>query len=103
MAFCALQRALRQGGRICITADGNLEPLELDLAFHAQELSVVGSSDGVDYAGHARAFFDLWARSPTPLPELFEVRVGWEELPHAFERMVAKEAPLKVFVEYAGR
>lgn len=48
-----LQLALTQNGRVCIRADDNLEPPTLAPADHANELSVVGSSDGLDYRAYA--------------------------------------------------
>ena len=100
-AFAALQDALVREGRICILADGNLEPLTLAPAFHAKELAVVGSSDGLDYREYARWF---WQHAPgyrTALERLFEQRVAAHDLPKLFERMARGEiAPLKVLVHY---
>ncbi len=56
-AFAALQRHLKPYGQICVSADGNLEPLVLLPEFHARELGIVASSDGDDYPRHAAAFF----------------------------------------------
>jgi len=102
-AFTLLQRSLRQGGQICVLSDGNIEPLVLDSAFHALELTVVGSSDGKDYPGHARAFFERWRQEKAPLEELFEWRVRAEDLPTAFEKMLLEPPPIKVFVSYGAK
>ncbi len=48
-AYALLQNQMQRNGRICITADENLEPLVLAPSFHCKELSTVGSSDGWDY------------------------------------------------------
>ncbi len=48
-AFAALQRHLKPNARLCVLADGNLEPLTLTPEFHSRELSVVASSGGEDY------------------------------------------------------
>src|SRR5438309_112612 len=53
-AFQLLQAALAPRGRACILADGNIEPLTLAPAFHVKELTVIGSSDGLDYRTYAR-------------------------------------------------
>src|SRR5947209_10501616 len=42
VAFELLQRRMQYAGRICILADGNIEPLVLAPAFHEKELSMVG-------------------------------------------------------------
>ncbi len=98
-AFATLQRHLKIGGQICILADGNLEPLVLTPEFHARELSVVGSSDGEDYPGYARAFFSDWQGTKAPLDKLFTLRIEAGELPETFERLEV-EKPVKVFVSY---
>lgn len=99
-AFALLQEAVRPGGRICVLADGNLEPLSLSPVFHERELSVVASSDGVDYAGHARAFFTRWLEHRPLLAALFEWQVDAARLPEAFARMLMEPPPLKVLVHY---
>ncbi len=98
-AFATLQRQLTPGGQLCILADGNVEPLTLTPEFHALELSVVASSDGEDYPGHAAAFFAHWLVTRSPLEELFTQRVSARELPNTFERML-DDPPVKVFVSY---
>ena len=52
-AFELVQGKMQRDGRICILSDGNIDPLTLTSAFHEQELSIVGSSDGWDYQEHA--------------------------------------------------
>jgi alcohol dehydrogenase len=100
-AFAALQAAMAPEGRICILADGNLEPLTLAPAFHAKELLVVGSSDGLDYREYAKWFWPHARRRQSALEQLFEQRVAAYELPDVFERMARGEvAPLKVLVRY---
>lgn len=99
-AFALLQRHLRPEGQLCVLADGNIEPLTLTPEFHSRELSVVASSDGQDYPGHARAFFNHWRETRAPLAGLFTWRVAASRLPEAFARMLV-DAPVKVFVSYA--
>ena len=98
-AFATLQRHLQPGGRVCVLADGNLEPLVLLPEFHARELSVVASSAGEDYPGYAQAFFEYWRGTRAPLDELFTVRITAQELPETFERL-SLDKPVKVFVTY---
>jgi len=103
-AFGILQKRMRPGGRICVLSDGDVETLSLEPDFHEKELSVVGSSDGWDYAGHARWYFDLLRRDESlrrNLESLFELRVSAKELPHVFEKTAAGDvSPIKVLVEY---
>jgi len=98
-AFAQLQRFVRPNGQLCILADGNLEPLTLTPEFHTRELSVVASSDGEDYPGHAAAFFAYWLGARAPLAKLFTWRVSAGDLPETFERLLV-DPPLKVFVSY---
>ncbi len=98
-AFALLQNKLRANGRICILADGNLEPLELTPHFHQKELRVVGSSDGEDYREHARWFFGL--PNLFKLTALFDLEVDAADLPGTFEHIVRGELrPVKVLVRY---
>jgi alcohol dehydrogenase len=100
-AFAALQDALVREGRICILADGNLEPLALTPAFHAKELAVVGSSDGLDYHQYALWFWEQLRSGSWSLERLFDLEIRAGELPATFERMATGEAaPVKVFVRY---
>lgn len=98
-AFTLLQNKLQTNGRICILADGNVEPLELTPFFHQKELTVVGSSDGEDYQEHARWFFalpDLFR-----LTALFDLTVDAESLPRTFAQLAEGEIrPFKVLVDY---
>jgi alcohol dehydrogenase len=100
-AFAALQAALMREGRICILADGNLEPLALAPDFHAKELAVVGSSDGLDYRQYALWFWEQLRDRSWLLGQLFDLTIQAEQLPETFERMARGEiAPVKVFVRY---
>ncbi|CAA9565846.1 MAG: hypothetical protein AVDCRST_MAG86-1049 [uncultured Truepera sp.] len=98
-AFALLQRHLRPEGQVCVLADGNIEPLTLTPEFHRRELSVVASSDGEDYPGHARAFFDRWRETKAPLDKLFTRRIAAADLPEVFGEML-ESPPVKVFVSY---
>lgn len=98
-AFSLLQNKLQTGGRICILADGNLEPLVLTPQFHQKELRVVGSSDGENYQDHARWFFTLPDLSK--LTALFDLTVNAETLPQTFAQLAKGEIrPVKVLVNY---
>jgi alcohol dehydrogenase len=100
-AFGLLQAALAREGRICILADGNVEPLTLAPAFHAKELTVVGSSDGLDYQQYALWFWERLRDDIAPLERLFEQQVNAAELPGLFEQMARSQVtPVKVFVRY---
>lgn len=100
-AFALLQQKMRKNGRICILADGNLEPLTLIPAFHEKELSVVGSSDGVDYPGHAKRFFDYVSTHNTYLEQTFDYQTSADNLPRAFAEMAdGLISPIKVLVKY---
>lgn len=72
-AFGLLQGRLAQGGRICVLADGNLEPLTLAPQFHERELSVVGSSDGLDYRTYALWYWEQVRARLVPLVALVAV------------------------------
>lgn len=101
-AFAALQAHLRPQGRICILADGNLEPLVLTPRFHAKELTITGSSDGDDYHGHAAWFFEAARSDADVLERLFQLSVNADELPRVFADMAAGAvAPVKVLVEWS--
>ena len=59
----------------------------------------MGSSDGEDYAGHARWFFAL--PDLFKLTALFDLEVDAEALPETFARMARGELqPVKVLVRY---
>lgn len=103
-AFALLQRSLSPGGRLCVVADGNLEPLTLTPAFHRNELTIVASSDGWDYQQHAAWFFrevhDAQRDHPD-LARLFEADIPIDHLPTFMERMASGEvAPVKVLTRY---
>ena len=98
-AFSLLQDKLRANGRMCILADGNIEPLELTAQFHQKELRVVASSDGENYQDHASWFFALPDLSK--LTALFDLEVNAEDLPQTFMRLASGElSPVKVLVRY---
>lgn len=101
-AFILLQERMRPGGRICVLADGNVEPLTLAPAFHVNELSIIGSSDGWDYQQHAVWYVEqVRSGAAVALERLFELAVTPEELPAAFASMARGEiVPVKVFVRY---
>jgi alcohol dehydrogenase len=100
-AFGELQQRMRPGGRICILADGNLEPLELDPVFHVRELSVAGSSDGEDYPGYAAWFYETLRSNGAPLADLFEWRITADQLADCFATLDSTAArPVKVLVRW---
>jgi alcohol dehydrogenase len=100
-AFTLLQRQMRREGRICVTADGNLEPLALTSAFHERELQLVGTSDGWDYHAHATWFFATAPRYADDLERLFELRITRDALISTVSRLAAGELrPVKVLVSY---
>ena len=101
-AFELLQARMATGGRICVLADGNTAPLTLAPEFHARELTVVGSSDGEDYPGHARWLFALPQPDLNRLAAVFDLHVSVAHLLDTFERLAAgRITPVKVFVDYA--
>lgn len=101
-AFQMLQNALCQNGRLCILADGNNEPLTLAPAFHAKELHVIGSSDGLDYRSYAPWYWEALQRIPIGLEQLFEQTVASAELPSAFAELAqAGVPPIKILVHYS--
>ena len=106
--FALLQGRMATGGRICVLADGNREPLALAPAFHERELLVVGSSDGWDYQAHARWYFDVLHRGDRGdhdyarnLAALFDCHTTARDLAATFERLATGAiAPVKVLVRY---
>ncbi len=100
-AFELLQRRMQYTGRICILADGNIEPLVLAPAFHEKELSMIGSSDGWDYQEHARWYFSIMSEHSHNLEQLFDYHTTANDLVSAFERLASGTiAPVKVLVRY---
>ena len=100
-AFALLQAHLAPHGRICVLADGNLEPLTLTPAFHQHQLSVVGSSDCPDYHTHARWYFPLAQRHSATLERLFDHRITAEDLPATFAALASGAInPVRVLVHY---
>ena len=100
-ACTLLQNQMQYDGRICITADGNLEPLMLTPAFHERELRIVGSSDGWDYQTHATWYFQEIQQHSTQLEQLFEEEIAQSELISRFEQLARScSLPVKVLVHY---
>jgi len=100
-AFELVQGKMQRDGRICILSDGNIEPLTLTSAFHEQELSIVGSSDGWDYQEHAKWFFNFVREYPVKLEQLFDYQTTANSLTTAFEQIATgKITPIKVLVKY---
>jgi alcohol dehydrogenase len=100
-AFELLQRRMQYTGRICILADGNIEPLVLAPAFHDKELSVVGSSDGWDYQEHARWYFSIVCEHTHNLEQLFDYHTIANGLISTFERLASGTiVPIKILVQY---
>lgn len=101
-AFTLLQNKLRQNGRLCILADGNIEPLVLTPAFHEKELAVIASSDGLDYQQHARWFFShVLPEQGQLLEKLFQYETTAHQLIDTFEQLASGSiSPIKVLVNY---
>ncbi|MEM8529394.1 MAG: zinc-binding alcohol dehydrogenase [Chloroflexota bacterium] len=100
-AFGLLQNKLIPGGKLCILADGNLEPLELQTAFHHKELTVLGSSDGLDYRDYARWFWEHAQPVANTLLDIFDLHIATEQIPNTFESMVKGAVhPIKVLTHY---
>ncbi len=100
-ACALLQNHMRRNGRICITADGNLEPLTLIPAFHEKELNIVGSSDGWDYQKHAHWYFHEIQQEANHLEQLFEKEIAHTELTPTFEQLAREHSPpVKILVHY---
>jgi alcohol dehydrogenase len=99
--FALLQAAVQHNGRICILADGNLEPLVLAADFHAKELNVIGSSDGWDYQEHAKLFFPIAREKPGNLEQIFEYATSATDLIGTFSALADSTiSPVKVLVHY---
>lgn len=99
--FGALQRAMRPGGRICVLADGLREPLTLATEFHERELTVAGSSDGLDYHQHARWYFPAALRHGENVRRLFDLTITADEISTTFASLaVNRHAAIKVLVRY---
>jgi alcohol dehydrogenase len=102
-AFRVLQQALVPGGRICVLSDGTIEPLVLEPEFHTKELTIVGSSDGLDYHAYARWLWPALRAAGPQLGQLYEARIGRKELSDLFAAMAeGAAAPIKVLVSYTG-
>jgi alcohol dehydrogenase len=100
-AFAVLQATMRREGRICVLADGNLEPLVLTSYFHEKELRILASSDGWDYTQHAAWYFETARTQGAALEAIFDYEAPASELAQTFERMATGDIrPIKVFVRY---
>ena len=100
-AFELLQGRMQYTGRICILADGNIEPLVLAPAFHEKELSILGSSDGWDYQEHARWYFSIMREHAHTLKQVFDCRTTANDLISTFESLASGTiVPVKVLVQY---
>lgn len=100
-AFALLQQKVCPQGRVCITADGNIEPLTLISEFHEKELQIVGSSDGWDYHQHAAWYFHMLQQRPTGLENLFELCITRNELILTFQKLSDGIIhPVKILVSY---
>jgi alcohol dehydrogenase len=101
-AFALLQAQIRPSGRICVLADGNLEPLTLAPAFHVRQLTVVGSSDCPSYRDHMRWYAAVAPAVAPELERIFDRHVSAHDLPATFARLAAgTEHAIKVLVHYA--
>lgn len=95
--FAALLGALTPHGRCVVLSDGNWGALTLTPDFHRKELSVVASSDGEDYAAHAR----WWWRHVNPVLEaLYPVTVAAADLPDLYARLSRPDRPVSALVEW---
>ncbi len=101
-AFRVLQQSMRRSGSICMLADGNYGPLELDPLFHSNELTVRGCSDGSDYELYAGQLFRHWREHRPALGSLFDSYIRRELLIGEFLTMKTGRRPLKVMVSYGA-
>lgn len=102
-AFDFLQAQMQPGGRICVLADGNIEPLVLTPAFHEKELLVMGSSDGWDYQAHAAWYFNVVRENSRGLERVFDYHTTVGDLIATFGGLASGSiAPTKVLVRYAA-
>jgi alcohol dehydrogenase len=92
---------LRSRCRICVLADGNIEPLTLLPDFHTKELTIIASSDGWDYPAHARWFWHYLRQHRPPLDALFDVRIAAAALPETFAALdEGTLSAVKVLIDY---
>jgi alcohol dehydrogenase len=99
--FALLQEQAAAGGRICVLADGNFEPMVLTPSFHTEELLIVGSSDGWEYHQHAHWYFEQIKDGAPELEALFDAHVSADRLAMRFAQMArGKHVPVKVLVHY---
>ena len=71
--------------------------LTLTPGFHRKELSVVGSSDGEDYAAHARWW---WPHVSPVLAALYPLTVPAAGLPGLYARLGRPDRPVSVLVDW---
>ncbi len=92
---------MQHEGRICILADGNVEPLVIAPAFHEKELMLIGSSDGWDYQEHARWYFQFVQEQAHDLELIFDYVTMQHDLAATFEQLaLGKIKQIKVLVKY---
>lgn len=100
-AFALLQIHMATNSKICILADGNLEPLSLLPAFHSKELKIVASGDGWDYHQHARWYFEYIERAKPPIADVFDLHIERTQLPDTFAQLAdGSLSAIKVLVNY---
>jgi len=100
-AFELLQEKMQQEGRICVLADGNVEPLVITPAFHEKELMIVGSSDRWDYQEHAKWYFQFVQEHSHNLESLFAYVTTQKDLIATFEQLaLGTISPVKILVSY---
>ncbi len=101
-AFGVLQASMEKGGRVCILSDGNYDPFVLHPSFFANELQLVGSSDGWNYQRHAEWFFGQ-VECAQALRSLFQLHIRPHELISYFEELrTGRIHPIKILVRYGG-
>ena len=101
-AFELMQKSMQPGGQISVLADGNLEPLILLPDFHEKELKIFGSSDGEDYQGYAKQFWEMVHSAEFDLSRLYEKKISKRQLSDCFRELAdGQERPIKVFVDYS--
>ncbi|MGR3764207.1 zinc-dependent alcohol dehydrogenase [Rossellomorea sp. NS-SX7] len=100
-AFHCLQTSLVAEAVLCILSDGNKDIFDLNPEFYEKELTIIGSSDGWDYRKHAQWYFEHVRSRGSILNEIFELKIGEEDLIRCFEDLgEGNVSPLKVLVEY---
>lgn len=68
---------------------------------HEKELTIVGSSDGADYQGHAKWYFKTAHAYAHILEQMFDYRTQADDLISTFEKLASGTiVPVKVLVQY---